>query len=62
LVNLSLAAGACWPADWQLNRILSTRDGVVSYVDKEVKLSGAKDVFFHKLDGSWDTGPYGWLD
>jgi hypothetical protein len=51
-----------WLADWQINRILSTRDGIVRHIDQQVRQRGAQNVFFRKPDGSFDPGPYGWLD
>lgn len=52
----------CWLADWQVNRVLAARDGIVSYIDDQVRQRGAQNVFFRKQDGAWDPGPYGWLD
>ena len=52
----------CWLADWQINRILETRNGIVGYIDERVRRKGAENVFFRKPDGAWDPGPYGWLD
>jgi len=54
--------GGGWLADWQVNRILQTRDGIVGFIDARVQRKGADNVFFRKQNGSWDPGPYGWLD
>jgi hypothetical protein len=51
-----------WLANWQIHRILNARDGIVRYIDQQVQQRGANDVFFRKPNGSWDVGPYGWLD